>query len=41
MNQCFYVNQILTLITTGLLDREDEKLMKLLGELRDKISEIV
>lgn len=41
MTQQFYVNQVLTLITSGLLDRTDEKLMELLGELRDKISEIV
>lgn len=41
MNQQFYVNQLLTLITSGMLDREDEKLMGLLVELRDKITEIV
>ena len=41
MNQQFYVNQVLMLITTGLVDREDEKLITLLRELRDRITEIV
>ena len=41
MNQQFYVNQVLMLITSGLLDRKDEKLMGLLKELRDRITEVL
>lgn len=41
MNQVFYVNQVITLIESGLLDKEDEKLMSRLAVLRDALDEVV
>lgn len=37
MEQLFYVNQLLTLIRTGLLDVDNAELMRRLGELKDAL----
>ena len=37
MNQLFYVNQLLTLIDSGLIDRENEDLIEGLRKLHQKL----
>ena len=41
MNQAFYVNQIITLIESNLLDKEDEKLMERLERLDELLDEVL
>lgn len=41
MNQRFYVNQLLTLIESGMLDTSDEELMQAMGKLVEKIGEVI
>jgi hypothetical protein len=38
MNQSFYANQLITLIESDLLDKEDEKLMVRLGVLNELLN---
>ena len=37
MRQLFFVNQVLMLVKTKMIDREDEAVMAALGELRDQL----
>jgi hypothetical protein len=41
MDQTFYARQLLTLIQADMLDREDERLMGVLAELRDALDTVV
>ncbi len=41
MQQCFYVNQIITLIENGLLDKEDERLLERLRVLNELLDELL
>ena len=41
MNQVFYANQLMELLESGMIDKDDEKLMARLAELRDAIDGVL